>query len=80
MEGFITPRVEGIQIVPDEDVAPGCKRTDPYGCVIVNPNDYRLMRPMPPRSVLVALAMLQEEFQDEVVEGSIVKEQEASEG
>lgn len=61
---YITPQVVGIDIIPTDDVAPGCKRTDTYA-VLVNPANYETLRTMTAKGVLVVLALLKEEFDDE---------------
>lgn len=62
---FPTLPYGGIQIVLTQDVAPGCKRTDPYGAILVNAANYEILRTLTPRSLLVALAVLREEFANE---------------
>lgn len=62
-QGFYQGTIEGIRVIPDEDVPPGHKRTVGSD-IFINEHNYERMRPLSAKAMLIALGTLKE-TQDE---------------
>jgi hypothetical protein len=56
---FYLGRIDGINIIPSEDIAPGFKRT--VGSDIsINKQDYEYLKPIGPKTTIIMLGLLKE--------------------
>lgn len=58
-QGFSLGRIDGIDVIPSEEIPPGYKRTVGPN-IFVNEHNYELMKPLSAKAMLIALGILRE--------------------
>ena len=59
-QGFYLGRIDGINVIPSADIAPGYKRTVGSD-IFVNEHNYELMRAFSAKGMIIALGTLREQ-------------------
>lgn len=58
-QGFTLGRIDGINVIPDDDIPPGFKRTVGFD-IFINTGSYELMRTFSAKWMLIAMGTLRE--------------------